>query len=273
MCGRYVIARTPGQLALPFDARVDDSVGDAVGPSWNVAPTHTVPVLLKRLSEDGQLVAELHAARWGLVPSWAKEISVGSKMFNARSETVTEKPSFRSAVAARRCAIPADGYYEWKAPETGKGRKQPYFVHPQDGSEIWFAGIYEWWRIPEDASDAVREGQTRAGKNAGNDGTAGHWLLSFSILTREAPSPGDENPHLAQLGALHNRLPMGMTTDFAREWIAPEKDKALAAALVERAVAESLEVAAEWRMHPVTTDVGSVSSTGPRLVEPLETLL
>ena len=153
MCGRYVIARTPGQLALPFDAQVDDSIAGGVEPNWNVAPTHTVPILLERLSPDGQLLPEIHAARWGLVPSWAKELSIGSKMFNARSETVTEKPSFRAAVKARRCAIPADGYYEWKAPEPWRGKKQPYFVYPEDGSPIWFAGIYEWWHVPDDAAD------------------------------------------------------------------------------------------------------------------------
>ncbi|GEC98494.1 DUF159 family protein [Kocuria varians] len=273
MCGRYVIARTPGQLALPFDARVDDSVEGAAGPNWNVAPTHTVPVLLERLSEDGQLLREIHAARWGLVPSWAKEIGVGSKMFNARSETVREKPSFRSAVVSRRCAIPADGYYEWKAPESGRGRKQPYFVHPEDGSAIWFAGIYEWWRLPGDAQDAARAGQTRPGRTTREDDAAGQWLLSCSILTREAPPADDENPHLAALGALHNRLPVGMTEDFARTWITPDRDKVHVAELVEQASQQALDVAAAWRMHPVTTDVGSVSSTGPHLVEPLQTLL
>ncbi len=269
MCGRYVIARTPGQLALPFDARVDDSIAGDVEPNWNVAPTHTVPILLERLSQDGQLLPEIHAARWGLVPSWAKELSMGSKMFNARSETVTEKPSFRAAVKARRCAIPADGYYEWKAPESGRGKKQPYFVHPEDGSPIWFAGIYEWWRVPDDAADLARAEQTRPGKNAQDD--AGRWLLSCSILTREAPDAHDEDPHLAALGALHNRLPMGMTEAFAREWIAPDKDHA--PELVDRAVAGALEVAAQWRMHAVSTDVGSVKSQGDYLVEPLQTLL
>ena len=273
MCGRYVVARTPGQLALPFDARVDDSLTGAVEPSWNVAPTHTVPVLLERLSEDGQLLREFHAARWGLVPPWAREITVGSKMFNARSETVLEKPSFRSAVVARRCAVPADGYYEWKAPASGRGRKQPYFVHPRDGSPIWFAGIYEWWRLPDDDAPAVREGQTRPGRSAGDRDAAGRWLLSCSILTREAPDTGSADPALAALGDLHNRLPVGMDEEFAREWITPDPDKARARELVDRAAQHGLEVAAQWRMHPVSTEVGSVASQGTHLVEPQQTLL
>lgn len=270
MCGRYVIARTPGQLALPFDARVDASVGEHVEPNWNVAPTHTVPVLLERLSEDGQLLPELHAARWGLVPSWAKEISVGSRMFNARSETVMDKPSFRAAITSRRCAVPADGYYEWKAPDTGRSRKQPYYVHPRDGSGIWFAGIYEWWRVPADAADGARAGQTRPGRGGDPDGA---WLLSCSILTRAAPSPHDEDPALAALGSLHDRLPVGMSEEFAREWITPDTDKARTRALVDRAVDHGLEVAAHWSMHPVGTEVGSVASRGPQLVEPQNTLL
>ncbi|RKQ36304.1 SOS response-associated peptidase [Kocuria tytonis] len=273
MCGRYVIARTPGQLALPFDARVDESVAELAEPNWNVAPTHTVPVVLERLDDEGRVLTEVHAARWGLVPSWAREISVGSRMFNARSETVTEKPSFRAAVSARRCAIPADGYYEWKAPQTGRGKKQPYFVHPRDDSPIWFAGIYEWWRIPDDAQDPAGAHQTRPGRNAQGGASPAQWLLSCSILTREAPAASDGDPHLAALGALHNRLPMGMGEDFARAWIAPDDDKDRTRTLVERAVQHSLEVAADWRMHPVSADVGSVRSQGAHLVEPQQTLL
>ena len=272
MCGRYVIARTPGQLALPFDARVDDSIGDSATPSWNVAPTHTVPVLLERLAEDGQLLAELHAARWGLVPSWAKDVSVGSKMFNARSETVLEKPSFRAAAAARRCAVPADGYYEWKAPGTGRGTKQPYFVHPQDGSPIWFAGLYEWWRVPGDAAGAVRGEQTRPGRGGRDGGPPARWLLSCSILTREAPDTTEQDPHLAALGALHHRMPVGMDEELVRDWIAPDTDTARTRALLDRVTAGALRVASGWRMHAVSTEVGSVANQGAHLVEPRQTL-
>lgn len=281
MCGRYVIARAVGDLVAATGAVPDESLGEAdterLRANWNTAPTTDVPIVLERLTggngrDDGELVRELHVARWGLVPGWAKDPAVGSKMFNARSETVLEKPSFRKAVRARRCAVPANGYYEWKKePGAGKGgRKQPYYVHPADPEEtIWFAGIYEWWHVPDDAADLARAEQTRPGKNAQDD--AGRWLLSCSILTREAPDAHDENSHLAALGALHNRLPMGMTEAFAREWITPDKDHA--PELVDRAVAGALEVAAQWRMHAVSTDVGSVKSQGEYLVEPLQTLL
>lgn len=270
MCGRYVIAKTPGQLALEFDADVDETLaGDDVRGNWNTAPTQTVPILLERLDYQGTLHRELHAARWGLVPSWSKDIAMGSKMFNARSETVLEKPSFRSAIKARRCAIPADGYYEWLAPadgSKGKGKKQPYFVHPPEGQMIWFAGIYEWWKVSEGQLEGARDGQTRSGKEGESQ-----WLLSCSILTCEAPDSDSDNEHLTALGNLHNRLPIGMSSDLVPEWISPDKDRTRD--VVARAISEAYDVAAQWRMHPVIKDVGSVAVQGPHLVEPLNTLL
>lgn len=270
MCGRYVIAKTPGQLALEFDAEVDETLtGDDVRANWNTAPTQTVPILLERLDDQGTLHRELHAARWGLVPTWAKDITMGSKMFNARSETVLEKPSFRAAIKSRRCAIPADGYFEWLAPadgSTGKGKKQPYFVHPPEGQMIWFAGIYEWWKVPEGQLEGARDGQTRSGKEGESQ-----WLLSCSILTCEAPDADSDDEHLAALGGLHNRLPVGMSNDLVSEWISPDKDRTRD--VVARAISEAYEVAAHWRMYPVTKDVGSVAVQGPHLVEPLNTLL
>ena len=117
MCGRYVIARAAGDLMADVDAAPGEPFQgedlDELRANWNVAPTTEVPIVLERL-DDGQVLRELHVARWGLVPSWAKEISVGARMFNARSETAAEKPSFRAAVKKRRCAIPANGYYEWR---------------------------------------------------------------------------------------------------------------------------------------------------------------
>lgn len=136
------MARAVGDLLAEFDAELEEEL--VVPPSWNVAPTADVPILLERLV-DGSPVRQLHVARWGLVPSWAKDPSIGSKMINARSESVLEKPAFRKATRSRRCAVPADGYYEWK----GEGRsKQPYYVHPKDGRPLVFAGLYEWWKDP-----------------------------------------------------------------------------------------------------------------------------
>lgn len=270
MCGRYVIAKPPGQLALEFHAELDATLEGEFRANWNTAPTQTVPILLERLDDDGALHRELHAARWGLVPSWSKELAMGSRTFNARSETVMEKPSFRSAIKARRCAVPANGYYEWRAPESEvpgrKPRKQPYFVHPPEDQMIWFAGIYEWWRVPAQQQDSTREGQTRSGKDAESQ-----WLLSCSILTCEAPDRDTENEHLAALGALHNRLPVGMSRELVEEWIAPDPERTRD--VVARAVSEAYDVAAAWRMRPVGPEVGSVAAQGAHLIEPPATLL
>ena len=141
MCGRYVMARAVGDLLAEFDAGLEEEI--VIPPSWNVAPTADVPILLERLV-DGSPVRQLHVARWGLVPSWAKDPAIGSKMINARSESVLEKPAFRKATRSRRCAVPADGYYEWK----GEGRsKQPYYVHPKDGRRWCSPGCTNGGRI------------------------------------------------------------------------------------------------------------------------------
>ncbi|VXC47491.1 Putative SOS response-associated peptidase (modular protein) [Arthrobacter sp. 9V] len=117
MCGRYVMSKATSDLLSHFEAKEVD--GSPPGPSWNVAPTQNVPIVAERLDE-GTLDRRLLVARWGLVPSWAKDTKIGSKMINARSETILEKPSFRSAAVKRRAILPAEGYYEWQKPRTGR---------------------------------------------------------------------------------------------------------------------------------------------------------
>lgn len=139
---------------------------ETIAPDWNVAPTKDVYAVLDRPVRDSgspEPVRQLRVLRWGLVPSWAKTPDGGARLINARAETAHEKPSFRRALTARRCLIPADGYYEWltgsqerQLEEQGKkkrSRKQPYFVTPADGSVFAMAGLYEFWRdatLPDD---------------------------------------------------------------------------------------------------------------------------
>ncbi|WP_061712358.1 SOS response-associated peptidase [Kocuria palustris] len=264
MCGRYVIARAAGDLMADVDAAPGEHFQgedlDELRANWNVAPTTEVPIVLERL-DDGQVLRELHVARWGLVPSWAKEISVGARMFNARSETAAEKPSFRAAVKKRRCAIPANGYYEWRKRLGPDGKpakgtkdapaKQPYFIHPPSESEnIWFAGLYEWWQDPQ-----------------------GQWILSCSILTAESPDPDSDDETLAELAAIHDRIPVAMNRDALDAWLDPSvDDKDGAQALIERVVAQHETVAATWELRPVGQAVGSVRNNSPELVEPLTAL-
>lgn len=262
MCGRYVMARAVGDLLAKFDADLDQEI--AVQPSWNIAPTTDVPVVLERLI-DGGVTRKLHLARWGLVPSWAKDPGIGAKMINARSETILEKPAFREAVSSRRCAVPADGYYEWKG--SGKA-KQPYYVRAADEGGMVFAGVYEWWR---DLSKAV--------------GDPGRWILSTSILTassqtegspegapmKRSPRNGSEAPVLRELAALHDRVPLAMSAATMDDWLNPGAVDA--AALVGLVRSEAYHVAEGWRIDPVGTAVGSVRNDSAQLIQRVEPVM
>ncbi|MGO2634480.1 MAG: SOS response-associated peptidase, partial [Galactobacter sp.] len=166
-----------------------------------------------------------------------------SRAFNARSETVAEKPTFRAAVKKTRCVVPADGYYEWLAP-AGKGRKIPHYIHPADGSAIAFAGLYSWWRDP-----ATQE-----------------WVLTCSILTGPSPGPEAEGV-LGELGRLHDRLPLALPDDAAiAAWLDPTASAP--DSLVEGVRARALEAAATWEIHAVDPAVGNVRNNGPELISP-----
>lgn len=137
MCGRYASARSVDDIAAAFGIH-DDDVDAPPAADWNVAPTKPVPVVLLR---DGRRV--LTSARWGLVPSWASDPSIGSRLINARLETLADKPAFRDALAARRCLLPADGWYEWAM--RPDGMRQPYFLAPEKAGPLAFAGLWEVW--------------------------------------------------------------------------------------------------------------------------------
>lgn len=160
---------------------VTGMTSDAFAPNFNVAPTHLIPAVAQL---DGRNT--LAGFSWGLVPSWAKDASVGARMINARAETVAEKPSYRKAVAVRRCLVPADGWYEWLRLDSGK---QPYFFSNPDGSLLGFAAIYERWQEP-----------------------AGGTLWSASILTTQA------TPDIAHI---HDRMPLLVAPHLRSAWLEP----------------------------------------------------
>ncbi len=150
MCGRFTL-RTPLKLlAEYFDAEASDQVQlDLFGPRYNIAPTQQVLIVREALDRG----RELTAVRWGLVPSWSKAPTKGPPLINARSETVTEKPSFRSAIKRRRCLLLADGFYEWQANEAGQSSvKQPFFIHYPDDRPFAFAAIWERWKSSSTAA-------------------------------------------------------------------------------------------------------------------------
>lgn len=232
MCGRYATTRTSASLERDFEASVSD-LFTPPAPDYNMAPTKEAPLVIGRRSvESDRVTTELVTARWGLVPSWAKEPEIGVRMINARSETVAEKPSFRSAFARRRALVPADGYYEWREPKTpGIGKKMPkqpfYFTDP-DVDGLAFAGLYEFYRQADDS-----------------------WLLTFTILTTQA-SGSD--------GVVHDRAPLLVEPDLQSDWLDPNPAPELLAQLVPAIVGRLTA----W---PVSRDVNNVRNNGPELVQ------
>jgi putative SOS response-associated peptidase YedK len=241
MCGRYASSRRPEDLAEEFEidrARVAASVPEPLGPDFNVAPTKQVYAVLNR--PDGP--RDLRVVSWGLVPFWAKDPKIGSRMINARMETVGEKPAFRRAFAKRRCLLPADGYYEWyptsQRTKAGKPLKQPFFIRPKDGSSLAMAGLYEIWRDKEKAED-----------------DPSRFLWTCTVLTTEAED---------DVGMIHDRMPLLVERDRWDAWLDPERTATddLAGLLVPAAPGR-LEA------YPVSTAVNAVRNNGPELVEPL----
>ncbi|MFJ3957501.1 SOS response-associated peptidase [Arthrobacter sp. NPDC090010] len=244
MCGRYVMAMDIEDLAAEYE--VDYFPEDRRLPaSWNIPPTTDVPILLERLI-DGALTRQLHIAHWGLVPRWAKDQGVGIRAFNARSETAAEKPTFREALTARRCAVPAEGYFEWLK-GTGTA-KQPFYVRPTTTRTLTFAGLYEWWRDLSKEPDAPDA-----------------WLLSTTILTMPAPAPDHEDPVLAELGRLHDRLPIALGREALKAWLNPREKNG--AGLLEMIRAQGHREASGWTLNRADPAVGNVRNNSPELLQ------
>lgn len=241
MCGRYASARKRQELLQEFLVE-RDRVTEPLEADYNVAPTDPVYAVLTRgargtPSED--VARELRTVRWGLVPSWAKDPGIGSRMINARAETVDSRPAFRKAFARRRCLLPADGFYEWlQLEDEGKARKQPYFIHRADGGVLAFAGLYELWRdksLPDDHDDA--------------------WLWTSVIITTTAQD---------EVGRIHDRMPMIIQPDQWSDWLDPASTEATALHTLLRPAAD-----AGLALYPVSTEVNSVRNNGPALIQPL----
>ncbi|WP_139980787.1 SOS response-associated peptidase [Nocardioides litoris] len=244
MCGRYASTRRPDDLAEEFDVLETRLEEDPPGPDWNVAPTKAVYAVLERPAKDDRAEPaqrQLRVLRWGLVPSWAKDPAIGSRMINARMETVAEKPAFRKAFASRRCLLPADGYYEWYPTEGGgkggKGAKQPFFIRPANGGVLAMAGLYEIWRDPTRDDDDPRR-----------------FRWTCTVITTDAPD---------DLGRIHDRMPLMVEREKWGAWLAPDAPRDDLLDLLVPAAPGRLEA------FPVSPAVGNVRNNGPELVEPL----
>ncbi len=181
MCGRYALTSSPAVIAERFSL----AWAPDVQPHYNIAPGQTIPVV--RHAEQGR---ELSFLKWGLVPSWAKEASIGMKLINARGETLAEKPAFRSAFRRRRCLIPADAFYEWKPVA---GRKQPYCIRLRDDGPFGMAGLWEHWNAPD-----------------------GQVVESCTIVTVEAN---------ALIARIHDRMPLIVAPADYDAWLAAESQE------------------------------------------------
>jgi putative SOS response-associated peptidase YedK len=137
MCGRYALTSPPPVIAERFGL----AWAPDVPPHYNIAPGQMIPVV-----RDAERGRELALLKWGLIPSWAKDASIGPKLINARGETLADKPAFRNAYRRRHCLIPADAFYEWKAVA---GRKQPYCIRMRDEGPFGMAGLWEHWKTPD----------------------------------------------------------------------------------------------------------------------------
>jgi len=227
MCGRFVSTTPAAQIADFFGAQSPEVELPA---NYNVSPTTDVYVV-----GEGPSGRKMRVMHWGLVPAWAKDTSGASRLINARSETVAEKPSFRSAFKRRRCLIPVDGFYEWTT-VPGAARKQPMYIHHCAGQPLAFAGIYEFWRPPD-----------------ADEGELG--LYSTCILTCEANST---------ISAIHDRMPVILSASAWSVWMNPDTDPGSLESLMVPASEHLLE------MHPVSTEVNSSRNHGAQLMTRVE---
>jgi putative SOS response-associated peptidase YedK len=222
MCGRFSQQRPASELAEIFAA---EPLADDPGPRFNVAPTDDALVVVQR--EDRRAIT---AYRWGLIPHWADAAKVGSRMFNARAETLTASPAFRDAFRQKRCLVPVDGFYEWHREGT---RRQPFAIARADGRPLALAGLWSGWRDP--AADRV--------------------VRTFTIITTR---PND------QLAGLHDRMPVVVPDEAWSRWLDPGlEDPAELNGFFEPSDEVGL------RIWPVSQLVNNVRNDGPELFEPI----
>jgi putative SOS response-associated peptidase YedK len=222
MCGRFSQQRPASELAEIFAA---DPLADDPGPRFNVAPTDEALVVVQR--EDRRAIT---AYRWGLIPHWADAAKVGSRMFNARAETLSRSPAFRDAFRRKRCLVPVDGFYEWHREGT---RRQPFAIARADGRPLALAGLWSGWRDP--AADRV--------------------VRTFTIITT---GPND------QMAGLHDRMPVVVPEAAWLRWLDPTLDDP---AELHGLFEPSDDV--ELRIWAVSSLVNNVRNDGPELFEPL----
>ncbi len=219
MCGRFARIVSSKKLREKYRLKENPQLDDR----YNIAPTQ--PVAAVRATDEGR---ELALVRWGLIPSWSKDAKIGYKFINARSETVAEKPSFRSAFKQRRCLIPASGFYEWQ--KQGTGSKQPYFICPREGELFSFAGLWERWHDPE-----------------------GEEVETCTILTTTAND---------LMKPIHDRMPVILDPSSEEQWLDPRASADALRFLLVPYTSEGMEA------RPVGLWVNNPKHEGSKCLEP-----
>ncbi|MCC6456519.1 MAG: SOS response-associated peptidase [Caldilineaceae bacterium] len=225
MCGRFTLHTSPEQIAAQFDVEQP-----RLADRYNIAPTQPVGIVRLDREATGREWALVH---WGLIPSWAKEPSIGARMINARGETVAEKPSFRAAMRRRRCLLPADGFYEWK--REGRG-KQPYHIRMRSQEPFALAGLWEIWTAPD-----------------------GSEIQSCTIITTEANEV---------TSPLHDRMPVILNPEDYEQWLGQGKDADAKEIDQLRHLIRPFD-AGLMEVYPVSPKVNSPLYDGPDCIEPL----
>jgi putative SOS response-associated peptidase YedK len=227
MCGRVALFTPPAHLARFLNAALAAGLDPDAQPSWNVGPQRTLFA-----AHEYAETRVLDQYRWGLVPSWAKDPTIGNKLFNARGETIAEKPSFRTAFAKRPCVIPVDGFYEWD--HRPAQHRQPYYFRRTDEDPLLLAGLYEYWCNPNDDE----------------------WIGTCTIITT-TPS--------VDLEEIHDRMPAVLSLDEVETWLnvvdhGPDERLALVRPAPEGTLTH----------YAVDRAVGSVKNDGPELADPVQ---
>jgi putative SOS response-associated peptidase YedK len=224
MCGRFVGFRSLDELKIFFPI---DKAACEVTSNFNVAPSQEILTIINYNGEN-----RLDKFHWGLVPFWAKDITIGNRMINARAESIAEKPSFREAFKKRRCLIPADGFYEWKGE---KGRKQPMFITLPDRKPFAFAGLWETWRKKDDKDTIYK---------------------SCTIVTTQASE---------SIRDIHQRMPVILKPQVYKSWLDPDNQN-----VVELDNILKNEIITELASYPVSNQVNSTRNNDPSFIEPIE---
>lgn len=221
MCGRFTLTLEISALQMAFDLGEQTVVWQS---NYNVAPSTLVPVLTNHQPEKIQLF------RWGLIPSWSKDPSIGAKMINARSETLQEKPSFRSAFQSRRCVIPADGFFEWKK---AGASKIPYYFHKPDHGPFLFAGLWDSW---------IGGGNVEP-------------VHTFTILTC--------TPN-AVVAHVHDRMPVILDWEHAKTWLQTDQNPMRLQSMLKPAKDDFLT------KYPVSSKVNSPTNNSAECIQPIQ---